>query len=163
MATPAITTILDEVGARLAKISTQNEYNYTVKRIDRARLEPFKGYDLPAINYWCTNVTNQRNVYNDDNRIVELYVEIHSLTRDEPFIDVANLLAADVVTALNRATSAPKVSDTPDYELGGTISDFNFNGYDYEIGQGEKPWCGCLVKFTISYQTDPYNMTDYNV
>ena len=163
MATPSVTTILNEVGARLANITINNEYNYTVKKVDRARLDPFKGYDLPAINYWCTSVTNERNAYNDDDRRLELYIEIHSLTRDDPFIDIANKLAADVVTVLNRTTTEPKVSDTPNYELDGTISDFIFNGYDYEIGQGQEPWCGCLVKFSILYQTNPYDMTNYAV
>jgi len=32
MATPAITTILDEIAARLGNITTKNEYNYTIKR-----------------------------------------------------------------------------------------------------------------------------------
>ena len=161
MATPAVTTILNEIGARLANITITNEYNYTVKKIDRGRLEPFNGYDLPAINYWCTSLSNERNVYNDDNRRLELFIEIHSLTRDDPFIDIANKLAADVVTVLNRATAAPKVSDTPSYELAGTVSDLVFNGYDFEIGTGEKPWCGVLARFSILYQTNPYDMTTY--
>jgi len=161
MADPAVTTILDEVGARLTKITTGNGYHYTVNKIERARLEPFNGYDLPAINYWCTSLENARNVYNDDDRQLELLIESHNLTRDEPFIDVANKLAADIVTVINRATTAPKVSDDPNYELDETISNLIFKGYDYIIGQGEKPWCGVLVKFTIVYQTDPYNMTTY--
>lgn len=163
MAATALNLLLDEIGVRLAVITVANEYNYTVKKVDRARLEPFKGYDLPAINFWCTGVENARNSYNDDVRSISLYIEMHSKTRDEPFIDIANKLAADVVTALNRATTAPKVSDSPSYELGGIISDFFFNGYDYEIGQGEKPWCGCLVKFTMVYQTDPYDMASYSI
>ena len=88
MATPAVTTILNEIAARLAGMTVANGYNYTVKKIERAKLEPFNGYDLPAINYWCTSLSNERGVYNDDNRNLELFIEAHSLTRDDPFIDV---------------------------------------------------------------------------
>jgi len=161
MAIPAINTILIEIGARLANITTSNGYNYTFKKIEEARLEPFVGYDLPAINYWLTNVSNERNVYNDDSRSVGLAIEAFSATRDESFTRVVSKLAADVVTGLTRATDSPKVSDTPDYELNETLSDFIFNGYDYEIGEGQKPWCGALLQFTIKYQTDPFEMATY--
>ncbi len=163
MAAPAPTQILDEVELRLANITIANGYYTTVKKIQRARLIPFKGYDLPCINYWGTALENERNVYDDDNRELSLFVEYHDLTRDDPFIDVANKLAADVVVALNRSDSSPKVSDDPDYELGETVSDLVFNGYDYEIGEGQAPWCGALVRFTIKYTCDPFVMDVYRV
>ena len=161
MATPAVNTILTEIGARLSLITTANGYNYTFKKIEEARLEPFVGYDLPAMNYWLTNVSNERNTYNDDDRSVELAIEAFSATRDEAFTRVVSKLAADVVTALTRKTSAPKVSDTPNYDLNETVSDFIFDGYDYEIGEGQKPWCGAMLRFTIKYQTDPFEMATY--
>ena len=161
MTTPAVTTILDEVGARLTNITTGNGYYYSVQKVVRSRIEPFLGYDLPAINYWCMNLANERNVYNDDNRTLELLVEIFALTRDDPFIDIVSKLASDVITGLTRTTAAPEVSDTPDYDLGETVTELVFNGYDYLIGQGQEPWCGALVKFSIKYQTDPFEMTSY--
>lgn len=161
MAAPAVNTILTEIGARLSLITAANGYNYTFKKIEEARLEPFVGYDLPAINYWLTNVSNERNTYNDDDRSVELAIEAFSATRDETFTRVVSKLAADVVTALTRQTSAPKVSDTPNYDLNETVSDFIFDGYDYEIGEGQKPWCGAMLRFTIKYQTDPFEMVTY--
>jgi len=54
MGTPAPTTILTEIGLRLANITTGNGYNFTVKKVARSRLEPFDGYDLPCVNYWST-------------------------------------------------------------------------------------------------------------
>jgi len=161
MADPAPTQILDEIATRLANISVKNGYYTKVKKIERARLEPFKGYDLPCINYWCTSLDNERSVYDDDNRSLNLYIEIHDLTRDDPFMDVADKLAADVVTALNRADGSPKVSDDADYELGETVSDLVFSGYEYEIGQGQKPWVGALVRFTIKYRCDPFVTSVY--
>lgn len=161
MSTPAVTVILAEIGLRLANITTDNGYHYTIKKIEEAKVEPFNGYDLPAVNYWCTNLSNERSVYNDDNRSLELFVEIFALTRDETFTKVVGKLAADVVTGLTRATTAPAIWDVPDYDLNETISDFIFDGYDYLIGQGQEPWCGALVKFTIKYQTNPFEMSTY--
>ena len=163
MADPAPTQILDIVDTRLANITITNGYYTTVKKIERARLKPFNGYDLPGINYWCTSLDNERTVYDDDNRGLNLYVEYHSLTRDDPFMDVADKLAADVVTSLNRADDAPKVSDDPSYDLGEAVTDLIFNGYDYEIGEGQNPWVGVLVRFAIKYQCAPYVMDDFNV
>jgi len=163
MAAPAVNTILTEIEARLANITTDNEYHYTVNKLQEARLEPFKGYDLPAINFWCTTLSNERTEYNDDSRELALYVEIFSLTRDEPFTRVVSKLVADVITALVRATGAPTVSDTPNYALNETVSDFILESYDYLIGQGQEPWCGALVGFTIKYQTDPFEMASYGV
>lgn len=161
MSTPAVTTILTEVGARFANITTDNGYYYSIQKVERAKVEPFKGYDLPAVNYWCTTLSNEKTVYDDDNRSLELFVEIFALTRDDPFIDIASKLASDIVTGLTRTTAAPAVSDTPDYDLGETITGLIFNGYDYLIGQGQEPWCGALVKFTVEYRTDPFEMTSY--
>lgn len=159
----AVNTILTEVGARLANITTVNGYNYTFKKISEAMLEPFAGYDLPAINYWCTNLSNERNAYNDDDRSIDMAIEAFSMTRDEAFTRVVSKLAADIVTGLTRTTIAPKVSDNPNYNLNDTVSDFIFNGYDYEIGEGQKPWCGALLKFVIKYQSDPFEMSSYGV
>lgn len=158
--TVAITTILDEVEARLGNITTGNGYNITVKRIARGKLTPFKGHDLPAVNFWPVNVSNGRN-YGKDVRELSFFVEIHSKTRDDPFSTIAEKLAADVVVALNRSTLAPKVSDAESIDLGGTVSDLAFNGFDYEIGEGQAPFCGALVGFTVLYSTDINNMSTY--
>lgn len=158
--TVAITTILDEVNARLSNITTGNEYNVTVKKIARGKLTPFNGYDLPAVNFWPSTVSNSRE-YGKDVRELSLFVEIHSETRDQPFSTVAEKLAAAIVVALNRSTSSPKVSDAESIDLGGTVSDFIFNGYDYEIGDGQAPWCGALVSFSVIFATDINNMATY--
>ena len=163
MGTPAPTTILTEIGLRLANITTGNGYNFTVKKVARSRLEPFDGYDLPCVNYWSTGFFNARNEYGKDTRTLDVYVEIHSLTRDEPFIDVANRLAMDVVTVLMRTDAAPKVSDTPNYELNETVADLSLDSVDYEVGEGQKPWCGALLKFTIKYTCDSFDMDSYGV
>jgi hypothetical protein len=157
----AVTSILDEVETRLGNITETNGYNVTVKRVDRGKLTPFKSHDLPAINFWPTGISNDRD-YGRDNRSITLYIEIHGKTRDEAFSTVAEKLAADVVTALSRSDKNPKVSDDPSFNLGDTVSDVIFNGYDYEIGEGQKPWCGALLSFTIKFSTSIFNMTTYS-
>jgi len=159
--TIAVNSILDLVAARLKLITTANGYNTEVKKVRRARLTPWKGYDLPAINYWSTGVKSRRNKYAGDERSIALFIEYHYKTSDDPFIDIAGKLASDVVTALNRAVSAPKVSDAPDLDLGETVSDLIFDGYDYEISEGQAPWCGALVKFTIKYNADINDMESF--
>lgn len=159
--TPAVISVMDEIGSRLTNIKESNGYYCTAKKIERARLTPWKGYDLPCINYWCTTLNNERSVYNDDNRTLELFVEIHDVTHDDPFVDVASRLAADVVIALNRTTSSPAITDTPSYDLAETVSEFIFSGYDFVIGEGQAPWCGALVRFTAKWQCDPNEMINY--
>ena len=162
MTAPAVTAILDLIATRLALITTTNEYNYTITKIERARLEPFISDDLPAINYWSTGLENTRDDYGDDQRAIPFYVEAHTKTHDEVFIDVASKLAADIVTAINRTTAAPKVSDAINTDLNGVVSDLILNGYDHEIGKGQSPGCGVLLSFTIKYNTPVFNMTTYN-
>ncbi|MDA3834140.1 MAG: hypothetical protein PF495_12165, partial [Spirochaetales bacterium] len=66
------------------------------------------------------------------------------------------------ITALNRATIAPAVSDTESFDLGGVVSDLIFNSYDHEIGEGQSPWVGVLVNITIKYNTDLFDMDNYS-
>lgn len=160
--TPAVTAILDEVEARMGNIATANGYNFTQKQIQRASLTPWRGIDLPAINIWATGTINERNAYGGDEREIALFIEMHELTRDEPFIDIAEKLAADGVTAINRATGAPAVSDDPSYDLGNTVMDVILFGYDYIIGEGGEPFCGVLLKFGVKYLTESMDMTNYN-
>jgi len=144
--------------ARMANITTANGYSCNVIKAEKARLKPFKSYDLPAVNIWCSRSQNTASEYNVDSRSLPIFVEIHDMTREEPFIDVAAKLAADVVTALSRKTTAPKVSDTPDLYLKELVEDLDYDGYDYEIGEGQAPWCAALVQMTARYTTDKNNM-----
>ena len=155
--TPAPTKILDEVHRRLGKIRKVFGYSVDLKSVERGRMKAWKGYDLPAINYWPEEYTNAGQEYGTDRRGVTLLVEIHDQTRDEPFPDVADLLAADVVTALLRTEAAPHVSDAPDYELGGILAALDWQGYDYLI-DGNNAWCGALVRFRAEWIVDAWDL-----
>ena len=158
MAAPINKTYLDVIDARLKLITTTNGYATTVKRVERARLKPFKGYDLPAINYWPVNLSNNTDQYGMDTRESAIFIEMHSKTRDEPFTDICDVLAKDLVTALNRAPAAPKVSDDESIDLGGVVDGFDFQGFEYQIANGQTPFCGILAQFTMKYTTDLNNM-----
>lgn len=157
----AVNSILDIIEARLKLISTENEYFTTVKKVTRSGLKAFVGYDLPALNYWPGRVSNER-LYGHDNRSFPLYVEYYWKTLDRPFSDVCGELASDVITALNRSLTAPKVSDDQSLDLGGLVSDFMFDSYDYQIGTGQDPWCGILMNFTVKYTTEINDMTSFS-
>lgn len=161
MSKPAVSAILDEIEARLKNISIANGYFTTALTVERARLSVFNGYDLPAITYWPTSVSLERQ-YGEEERTLALYIEYHASTLDRPFPDVADELAADVVTALERATTAPKVSDAESIDLGGTVSDLVFEGYEYEIGKGQTPWCGALIQISIKYRAGRSDMFSYS-
>ena len=159
LTTPIATTILNEIEARMASITILNGYNTDVKKITRGQMEPFKGYDLPAINIWPSNLTADPMAYDQEKRTLPVFIEIHDLTRDEPFSTVAEKLASDIVIAINRATTAKKVSDSVSADLGELVEEVVFKGYDYEIGQGQKPFCGALVRFEIIHIADKNSLT----
>lgn len=159
---PAPILILDEIELRLANITVANGYFTTVLKIQCGRLTAFLGYDIPAINFWITALDSERNAYNKDDRALNLFIEYHALTRDDPFVDVATRLDADIQHALHRTSAAPAVTDAVDYELGETVSDLIYKGFDLEVSTGQDPWCGCLSKWVIKYQSDPFDPIAYS-
>jgi len=158
---PAVTNILDEIQNRLENISEMNGYYTFVKSIKRSMMTPFTPYDLPAINLWATGVLNNQISYKIDERTINLFIEYHSKTREEPFIDVAEKLVSDVVTAINRSTTNPAKDDTESFNLGGIVKSCLMNEYNYEIIEGQTPYCGVLISFSIVYNCKTNNMEDY--
>ena len=158
---PAVTNILDEIENRLANISEMNGYYTSVMKIQRAMLKPFDAYDLPAINLWATGVSNNQIGYKVDERTIFTFIEYHSKTRERPFIDVSEELVSDVVTAINRSTTKPAKDDTESYNLGGIVKSCIMNEYNYEISEGQTPYCGVLISFSIVYNCKTNNMEDY--
>jgi len=158
MSTPLNTTIYNEIEARLANVTTANGYNNEFKRIERGAMKPFKSHDLVAVNFWAASVGSDNEKYTRDRRTIQVFFEVYDKTRDTPFMDICDSLAVDLVTGLNRTISAPAVSDTESPELGELVDKFIFNGYDYQIGEGQSPWCGILARFTVDFLTTSNNM-----
>jgi hypothetical protein len=153
-------TILDEIGSRLASITESNGYSATVLKIERARLKPFKAGDLPFINYWPVQDAITERQYGKESHELSITIELHDRTRDEPFTDIAFDRAADIVTALARATDAPAVSDAKDLSLGGLITQFEFGNTLPIIGEGQTPFCGVIVEVIARYTTETANRFD---
>lgn len=149
--TPLNKTYFDAIEARLANITIANGYTNTAGKIARARLKPFKGYDLPAYNIWATNLGNSINEYQLDSRSLPVFIEVHTKTNDEPFIDVCDILAQDLVIGLNRSIANPAVADDESPDLGGIVDDFIFLGYEYQVGEGQNPFCAILAQFEVKY------------
>ena len=158
MSTPLNTTIYNEIEARLANVTTANGYGNEFKRIERGTMKPFKSHDLVAVNFWASSVGNTNEKYTRDRRSIQVFFEVYDKTRDVPFMDICDLLAVDLVTGLNRTILLPKVSDDESADLGELVDKFTFNGYDYQIGEGQSPWCGILARFTVDFLTTSNNM-----
>lgn len=160
--TPAETAILDEIEARLKLISVANEYSRNIQKVERARLTPFKAGDIPAISFWPVRHSRSTNEYGNDTHVLRVVVDVRDKTRDNNFADEAAGMIADVITAINRATAAPKVSDSASFELGETVEDLTMEDSAYQIGEGQTPWLGAIVEIEITYQSpvgDMYNYT----
>lgn len=155
----AVLQILDELEARLRTMTVGNEYLYSFSKIERARLTPFKSGDLPAVNYWPAFDELVERKYRYEKRSIDLRVEAYTVTRDEPFTDVSFKLGNSVWTVLNRATTAPKVSDDWSPNLGGLLTNFDVKLITPAIGEGESPWCGSLLSLAAVYKVDSYNHT----
>jgi hypothetical protein len=162
MITPGTTPILNEIEARLGIITTTNGYNYTVRNVDRGRVKPYKGYDLPAINFWSTTLRNEQETFEVDRRMLTVFIESRSLTRDEDFPDVSDKLFTDVMTALNRDTDNPAKTDPIDKDLGMDV-DLMFREALYEIDTSKDPWCGVLIELEIQFLSDEakYSSADW--
>lgn len=160
MAAPANKAFYDEIESRLKNIKETNGYNFTIHddSINRAKLTPFNGYDLPAVNFWVDNMVSEPTEYGIDNRYLNLYIHMYSKTVDEPFIDVCDRMAQDLVNALNRATTAPTVGGEINIDLGGLVDDLSFLGYEYQVGEGQEPFFAILANFLVKFTTDTNTM-----
>jgi hypothetical protein len=149
--------ILDEIGKRLSFIKSCDGYSATCLKIKRASLTPFKAGDMPVINYWPSGDEIVERKYGAEIHELSISIELHDKTSDEPFTDIAFTRAADIVTALTRTTLKPKVSDDPDFTLGGLIDALLFGQTLPIIGEGQSPFCGVLVDVKARYKTENAN------
>lgn len=149
--------IMDVVEARLANITTANGYYTDVGKIKRAGLTAFKPGDLPAINLWAgpDNIVDQVSKgHGWQERQLDLFVEYHDKTRDRPFSNVVYELGMDIVISVMRSVASPTVADNPDISLGGIVTTIKPITMLPELGEGQAPWCGCLVTFAVFYKVE---------
>ena len=157
MNTPVETQILDAAGERLATMLETHEYFYTAKKLTRGKLTPWKGAELPAINYWAGSTEFIERGAGFVRQQTEILIEYHKTTRENPFVDIAHKLGADILIAINRKPDAPLVSDTPSIALGGLVESLQQTSLLPIIGEGQSPFCGVLVAFSAVYKTKPHD------
>jgi len=153
MSTPIQTQILDLIGARLALITTANNYFTDVVKVERARLQPFKNRDMPAINYYYTGDSLTSTLSNGiSERSVAIVIEYYESTRDEIFVDLADKLTSDVLISLERTIAAPLVADPVSSRLGGVVMRMEVESVTPAIGEGQSPYCGTVIQLNIFYR-----------
>lgn len=147
--------ILDVMDARLRLPSVVNGYSVTIAKVERARLTPFKDYDLPAVNYWPESDIKVSAGGGYEVRQMKVLIEVHDATRDQPFTDVAMGMANDLWIALWRDVAAGAVADPISPSLGGLVSGIYLETVTPEVGEGQTPFCGALLEITVEYRRRP--------
>lgn len=155
----AVIQLLDEIDLRIHGLLISNGYLFDVGKIERARLTPFRSGDLPAVNYWPAFDELIEQKYRHEVRTLDLRIEAYTTTRDDPFTDVSYKLGLAVWTAINRSTASPNVADDWSPNLGGLLRRFVVQQLTPVIGEGETPWCGCMLSLAATYKVDSYDQT----
>ena len=155
MGTPAAIQILDAIGLRLALPTTARGYNTTVAVVERARVIPFRDFDIPAVNYWADSEAVVDAGAGWSEHEVSIMIDARTHTRDRPFVDVAFELGTDLWIALWRAPAAPAVSDQPSMRLGGIVNSLAMASMVPAIGEGQSPFCGVLLSIIVKYRVRP--------
>lgn len=153
--------ILDAIGERLALMSVARGYSSTIQKLRRATLKPFTEEDLPACNYWPGADTQIARGAGWVDRELSVVIEYYTKTRDRAFTDIAYELATDVAVAMLRSPASPLVSDTPDMTLGGLVRSAQMQVATPQIGEGQLPWCGVAMSYSLSYRvsaSDPFTL-----
>ena len=157
---PAETTIYNEIEARAENIRRSNGYHTTVQQVEVSRLTPFTGGDWPKLSFWPTAAQQKDNEYQMEEHTLSIIIGYFDQTRDEPFAHLAAKMKADVVAAMNRATSydsetgvGPEVGHEPSLDLGGLVAGFTINNSEFIINEGQAPFCGVLIEAEIKYNS----------
>jgi hypothetical protein len=148
MTSPVQLQILDVIGERLA-------LSPNIAKVERARVIPFRDFDLPAVNYWADGDRLIERGGGWEERELSILIDARTKTRDRPFVDVAFELGADLWVALWRDTAAPAVADTPSPALGGIVTTLRLDGLTPMIGEGQAPFCGVVLAVTAAYKLRP--------
>lgn len=149
--------ILDRLEERLSLLTVANGYDFTLVKIKRATLENFKGDDLPAVNFWTMADERVQGGAGWVERQLTVAVEVYGRTRDEPFVDAAMRHAFNVALAVMRSPDAPTPADNPDLTLGGMVRTVQLGSITPQVGQGQEPWFGSLVTFSLVYRVSSSN------
>ena len=161
MPSPVWTQMLDEVGSRLANISVTNGYFNNVKRLQRARRNPFKTDDLPAMTYWKVSDRNDGELYANKQRELRVAIEFYSSSNDGDLDLITDQFFSDLFIALFRDPGSPLVTDQPLPMFSDKFFNVNIESLQPIASEVSKPKLGVFAIVSLSYQInnfDPFNL-----
>ena len=161
MATPVWTKIMDEIGARLASISITNGYFNDVRLLERARRNPFKDHDLPAMTYWKVSDRKDGDLYSNKQRELRVGIEFYSSSNDGDLDLLTDEFFSDLFISLFRDPLNPLVTDNPLPMFNDNFFNVNVESLQPIASEGSKPRLGVFAIISLAYQInnfDPFNL-----
>lgn len=149
--------IFDLIGARLLNIKQSNGYFNNADSIKREKISNFKSGDIPILFYWGENDSRVDSEFGYEKRNLAVGAAFFIRTNDNSFTDTAYEAAADIKTALNRAITAPKVSDAASINLAGSINSLSIDDIIPVVGEGQAPFCGVLLTINVEYFANTFD------
>lgn len=161
MPTPVWTKIMDEIGGRLGNISVSNGYFNDVRLLERARRDPFKEHDLPAMTYWKISDRKEDEIYSNKQRELRVGVEFYSSSNDGDLDLLTDKFFSDLFVSLFRDTASPTVTDNPSPMFTDNFFNANIESLQPIASDVSKPKLGVFAVVSLSYQInnfDPFNL-----
>lgn len=143
--------ILSEIGSRLGNIKVSNGYFNDIPLIKAETIGTISKSDIPVMFYWGETDVKIDQAYGYEKRSFEVGVAAFTRSRDDSFTMAAYDLAADIKTAVNRSTTAPKITDTASVDLGSLVDSLVVGEISPIIGQGQSPFCGVVTNLIVTY------------
>jgi hypothetical protein len=156
--------IMDKIAERLALITTTNGYSQTVTKIDKNRISPFKGYDLPKINFWNQGLEwdyTADQSYEEDKRILPVFIEGYCIKWEDGAQETAERFGSDIITCLYRGVDKPTIWDKKNYDFDGLVSAIKPQSLTYVVDESATPFCGCLVLINVEFFAEYGNMFEF--
>lgn len=139
-------------------MTTANSYTNELIQIKRASLQPMDKFDdLPGVNYYSSGTVVADSQYSTQYRDLNIVLEAYIRTLDNPFTDVASLLADEIETVLHRAPTAPLSTDSVESLLfsgSAAVGEIYIDEIVYAIGEGQTPYCGVVFTGRIRHHID---------
>lgn len=153
MADTAHKKIMDKIGDRLALITTANGYFFTAGKVQQIRAVPFTPYDFPGIYYAQVSDEVTRNAYGYELHTLTAVVDAYTASNEtDPIAEKASEIGGAVITALNRATTAPLVADALSKDLGDYVQELTVTAFTYRLGEGQAPYLSVSLTVRIIYR-----------
>lgn len=152
MADTAHKKIMDKIGDRLALITTANGYFFTAGKVQQVKPVPLTPYDFPAVFYAQVSDEVTRDTYHYEKHVLTAVVYAYTASNEEtPIAEKASEIGGAVITALNRATTAPLVSDAISKDLGDYVQELTATSFTYNIGEGQAPYLSVSITLRVVY------------